>query len=136
MLKTTQKHKVTLLLLRRHHQSLVLSIENNVLSSEHDITVDLKVGSTVTLYTAEASVGIDLSKGDGVAGNHGGVRWAHCNTKIWELGVAGVGESAYLGVVGRTLDLCVVGVRDLGVDEEEGSTGVYQVKLITGLGLE
>jgi hypothetical protein len=127
MLKTTHKPGASHLLLRCHHQSLVLSIENNVLSSEHDITVDLKVGSTVALYTTEASVGVDLGKGNCITGDHGGVRWAHGNTEIWELSVAGVGETAYLSVVGCALDLCVVGVCDLWVDEEEGSTGVFYV---------
>lgn len=124
MLKSKNAQKPTTLFLRRHHQSLVLSIENNVLSSEHDITVDLKIGTAIALNTTEASIGIHLSKSDGVTWNHGGVRWTHCYTEIWKLSVARVGKAADLGVVGCALDFCVVGACDLWVDEEERGTSV------------
>jgi hypothetical protein len=124
----THKSKAPLLL-GRNHESLVLSVEDNVLSSEHDVAVDLEVGATVTLDTTEAGVGVHLGEGDGVTGNHGHVRWAHSDAEVWKNGVAGVSEAAYLGIVGCTLDLCVVGVCDLGVDEEEGSTGVCFIGL-------
>ena len=125
MLKTNDKQMQTdLLLLRCHHQGLVLSVENDILSSEHDVAVDLEVGAAVALDTTEAGVGIDLSERDGVTGDHGRVGWTHGDTEIWELCVAGVGETADLSVVGCASDLCVVGVCDLWVDEEERSTGV------------
>lgn len=118
------------LFLGRHHQRLVLPVEDNVLSPEHDITVDLEIGTAVGLHTTEACVCVDLGEGDGVTGDHGGVGRTHCYAEVGQLGVAGVGEAAYLGVVGCALDFCVVGVGDLRVDEEEGGTGVWYMSVI------
>lgn len=101
------------------------------MSPKHDITVDLDVGTTIGLHATEASIGIDLGKGDCVTGDHGCVGSTHCYAEVWELGVAGVGKATDLGVVGCALDFCVVGVCDLGVDEEEGGTGVCFVSVFT-----
>lgn len=68
-----------------------------------------------------------MGEGNTATRDHGGVGGTHCYAEVWEYGVAGVGKAAYLSVVGCALDLCIVGGCDLGVNEEEGSTGVCGV---------
>jgi len=120
------------LLLRRNHQLLVGSVKDDVLRAEHDITVDLEVGTTVALDSTEAGVGIDLSEGDGVSGNHGHVGGSNGDTEIRELGVAGICESTDLSVVDGTGNLLVVGIGDLLVNKEERSSGIWEISMARG----
>jgi hypothetical protein len=116
--KNTHDQTRSALLLRRNHQCFVLSVKHNVLSPKHNISVDLEVRTAVALHATEAGVSIDLSKGDCVAGDHGGVCLAHCDAEVWELGVAGIGESTDLSIVGCALDFGVVRVGHLRVNKE------------------
>jgi len=124
--KNQQQHSHALFL-RRNHQSLVLSIKDNILSPKHDISVDLKIGTTITLHATKTSVGVNLGKGNSVTRDHSGVIWTHGDAKGWEDSVARVCEAAYLRIVGCTLNFGVVCVGNLGVDKEEGSAGVWEI---------
>jgi hypothetical protein len=123
--QTLRPQETHLQLLGRHLQSLVLAVENNILGAEHDVSVDLEVGTAVALDAAEAGVGVDLGEGNHVSGDLGHVGGAHGDGEIGHLCVAWVGETSDLGVVDGSLDLAVVGGGDLGIDEEEGSSGVF-----------
>jgi hypothetical protein len=121
---TNTKQLFRILRLRRNLQRLVLAVKNDILAPKHNITIDLQSRAAVALYAAEACVGVDLSEGDGVTGDHGHVVGADVDAEVWESGVARVGEATDLGVVGGALDLGVVGIGDCVVDEEERGAGV------------
>lgn len=104
----------------------VAAVESDELGLEHDVTVDLKTSALVALNTTKAScVGlINSGEGDLVARDLGHVAVTDGNSHVGKLGVAGVDETANLGIVLRAFNLGVVGIGNVLVDKEERGTGV------------
>lgn len=137
------------LCMRCHAQSVVACVEHDKLGLEEDVAIDghLPRGrclhATKAGYTTRRSVfapklyrnggklqetltaAADLGKVDVVSGNLGHVDVAHVERQVGQLGVAGEGEAADLGIVLRALNLGVVG-RDsfrVGQDERRARVG-------------
>lgn len=111
--------------LRRKSKTRSLSVENDILALQEDVSEDGELHAQVVLDTTKAGVR---------AVGHGGVvdvlAWndslvaVDVDGEVGEVRVTGEGPAAYQDVVNGTGHLEVVLNDDEGVDHDEGGTGI------------
>lgn len=102
------------------------SIEDNVLALKEDVTEDGEANARVRLYTTVAGVGSGGREVDVVTRDSGSVV-TDGDGEVWDISIAVEDVATLAVVVLGAVDLVIVGVDNIVIKEDKGSTGVWEI---------